>query len=85
MELLDRVRVVVALGRLAFDVYLSVLKDRGAIGSRAGFVFGHGRVHRLEPVLISSFHPSQQNTSTRRLTTPMLVSVFRRARQILVS
>ena len=77
--------MVVALGKIAFDVYLSILRDRGVIRSRAPFVFGHNRVHRVaqgSPVLISSYHPSQQNTSTGKLTEKMLLDVFRRAKKL---
>ncbi|MGH9674108.1 MAG: uracil-DNA glycosylase, partial [Bryobacteraceae bacterium] len=59
IDLLKRVRVVVALGRIAFDVYLSLLRDRGIIVSRAPFAFGHNVAHPLSPALISSYHPSQ--------------------------
>ena len=85
LDLLPDVRVVVALGKIAFDVYLSVLRDRGVIRSRAPFVFGHNRVHRMapgQPVLVSSYHPSQQNTSTGKLTEKMLLDVFRRAKKL---
>jgi uracil-DNA glycosylase family 4 len=88
LESLARVQVVVALGKIAFDVYLSILRDRGIIKSRAPYVFGHNRVYRIapgSPVLISSYHPSQQNTSTGKLTEKMLLDVFRRARKILNS
>lgn len=84
LELLPGVRVVVALGRIAFDVYLSVLQDRGLIRSRAAFVFGHNREHRTAPglpLLISSYHPSQQNTATGRLTETMFRRVFDLARK----
>ncbi len=84
LELLRWLKVVVALGRVAFDVYLSILRDRGLIARRSGFVFAHDREHRTgdgQPLLISSYHPSQQNTLTGRLTEPMLLSVFRRARR----
>jgi len=84
LELLRNLRAVVALGRIAFDAYLDVLKDRGAIASRAAFAFGHDREFRIPgglPVLISSYHPSQQNTSTGKLTEKMLLDVFRRARR----
>ena len=84
MELLPNVKVVAALGRIAFDAYLDILKSRGAIRSRAEFAFGHNRQFRTaegQPVLISSYHPSQQNTSTGRLTEKMLRDVFRRARR----
>ena len=82
LELLRNLKVVVALGKIAFDVYLDVLKTRGAIGSRAAFVFGHDLEYRPAPgypILISSYHPSQQNTSTGKLTEKMLTDVFRRA------
>jgi len=83
LNLLRRVKVVVALGRVAFDSYLSVLQTRGLIRSRAAFAFGHNRVFETapgQPLLISSYHPSQQNTSTGKLTEEMLAAVFRRAR-----
>jgi uracil-DNA glycosylase family 4 len=83
LDLLRDVRVVVALGRIAFDTYLAILRDRGAIASRSAFEFAHNRAHDLGPglpVLISSYHPSQQNTSTGKLTAAMLRAVFARAR-----
>jgi uracil-DNA glycosylase len=84
LALLSNVRVVVALGKLAFDNYLAVLKQEGRIASRAAFVFGHDLEYRPakdSPLLIASYHPSQQNTSTGKLTEPMLIDVFRRARR----
>jgi len=86
LDLLPRVRVVVALGRIAFDTFLGILRDRGGIASPpSSFVFGHGRTHRLEQglTLIASYHPSRQNTSTGRLTEGMFRTVFRSARRIL--
>ena len=85
---LPKVQVVVALGKIAFDVYLSILRDRGIIKSRAPYVFGHNLVYRIapgSPVLVSSYHPSQQNTSTGKLNEKMLLDVFRRARKIMNS
>ena len=73
-------KVVVCLGRLAFDTYLSVLQGEGRIASRSAFRFEHGGMHALTPLLISSYHPSQQNTSTGRLTREMLHGVFASAR-----
>ncbi len=84
LDLLPRLRVVVALGKIAFDVYLSILKDRGVIRSRSPFAFGHNLRHSTgpdQPLLISSYHPSQQNTSTGKLTLTMLREVFAGARQ----
>jgi len=87
LDLLPNVKAVVALGRVAFDNYLGILQSRGLVRSRAAFAFGHNRVFEIgpgQPVLISSYHPSQQNTSTGKLTEEMLVAVFQRARKILV-
>jgi uracil-DNA glycosylase family 4 len=84
LELLPRVRVVVALGRIAFDAYLSFLCDRGVIRSRSAFGFAHNSEHVTapgQPLLIASYHPSQQNTSTGKLTAKMLKDVFLRARR----
>jgi uracil-DNA glycosylase family 4 len=84
LDLLKEVRVVVALGKIAFDVYLSILRDRGVIRSRSAFVFGHSASFEMgpgQPLLISSYHPSQQNTSTGRLTEEMLREVFLKASQ----
>jgi uracil-DNA glycosylase family 4 len=85
LDLLKGLRAVVALGRIAFDTYLGILRDRGVIRTRAAFSFGHDREHRIEgsPVLISSYHPSQQNTSTGKLTAAMLRAVFDRARHLI--
>jgi len=85
LDLLPHVRVVVALGKIAFDSYLDVLKARGAIFSRAPFPFGHNRDYSTAPGyprLIGSYHPSQQNTSTGKLTEEMLLGVFRKARHL---
>ena len=84
LDALTNVKVVVALGKIAFDTYLDLLKSGGAIRSRAPFVFGHDREFVTAPglpLLISSYHPSQQNTSTGKLTEKMLRDVFRRARR----
>ncbi len=86
LELLRNLKVVVALGRLAFDIYLTILRDQGKIARRSDFVFGHNQEHHTgpgQPVLISSFHPSQQNTSTGKLTEAMFRAVFLRARRLL--
>ena len=88
LDFLKRVRVVVALGRVAFGVYLSILRDRGLIATCGAFEFAHDREHPMPqglPRLISSYHPSQQNTSTGRLTLPMLTSVFRHARLLFLN
>jgi uracil-DNA glycosylase family 4 len=84
LDLLKRVKVVVALGRVAFEVYLGILQDQGKIARRSAFVFGHDAAHETgpgQPLLISSYHPSQQNTSTGKLTEAMFRAVFQRARR----
>ena len=86
LDLLSGVRVVVALGRLAFDQYLGILRARGRIARKSAFVFAHNSLHVIVPGrlwLIGSYHPSQQNTSTGRLTDRMLLAVFERARALL--
>ena len=85
LDSLSNLRVVVALGRIAFDNYLATLAERGIGLRRSALPFGHGTEHSISqgaPVLIASYHPSQQNTSTGRLTAEMLRDVFRRAREL---
>jgi uracil-DNA glycosylase family 4 len=86
MDVMPTVRVVVALGRFGFDAYLGILQDRGAILKRSLYGFAHAAVHRLPPplpVLIASYHPSQQNTQTGKLTPEMFDEVFRKAKEVL--
>lgn len=85
IQLLPKLKVVVALGKLAFDSYLAILKSERHIATRAAYRFGHDVQQDLGPglpVLLSSYHPSQQNTSTGKLTEAMLRSVFERARRL---
>ena len=80
---LRHLQAVVCLGKLAWDTYLGYLRDNGQRIRMADYVFGHGAVYaNLEPVLIGSYHPSQQNTSTGRLTAAMLRDVFEIARGV---
>jgi uracil-DNA glycosylase family 4 len=84
--LLKRVKLVVVLGGIALQGYLSILQDSGKIKSRSGFKFGHGAkfvTHAGGPLVLASYHPSQQNTSTGRLTAAMLAEIFHEARRIL--
>lgn len=86
LAILRNVRVIVALGRIALDTYLSVLRDRALIKSRAQFPFAHGaffRTHAHGPLVLACYHPSQQNTSTKLLTHVMLRDIFTRARDLL--
>ena len=88
VELLRNFKVVVALGRVAFDAAL-VACDTPAFGSRESRKvkpsFGHGVEVQLAGarLLIASFHPSQQNTFTGKLTEPMFDSIFARAKEFI--
>jgi uracil-DNA glycosylase family 4 len=81
---LPRLRVVVALGRIAFDGYLNFLIAQGVIDSRRHYPFGHGVEHRLPNgmVLLTSYHPSLRNTNTGRLDKAMFTKIFVRAREL---
>ena len=81
---LKRLRVVVALGRIAFDGYLNYLVSQGVILSRREYLFGHGAQYRMPDgmTLLASYHPSLRNTNTGRLDRAMFTSVFVRARQL---
>ena len=80
--LLPRVRAILALGRIAMEGVLSLLKDEGRVPRRA-FAFGHGVVHDLGGglALFASYHPSQQNTFTGRLTEGAFDAVLRNVRR----
>ena len=84
LDLLREARVIITLGKLAHDAYLDILRSRGLIQSRAPYPFAHNRKHRLPeglPLVISSYHPSQQNTLTGKLTEAMFRRVFESARK----
>jgi uracil-DNA glycosylase family 4 len=83
IELLDRIRVVVALGSFAWDGALRALATLGHRAARPRPPFGHGAeasVGRYS--LLGSFHPSQQNTFTGKLNEEMFDHVFRRAVEV---
>lgn len=85
LDLLDP-RAILALGRMAWDACLELMKSRGFIASRAAYRFSHGAVANLPaglPRLFGSYHPSQQNTQTGRLTDAMFLSVLRQIRTFL--
>jgi uracil-DNA glycosylase family 4 len=84
MRLLSQLRVVVCLGHIAFDGLLSWAQRKGMIASRREFTFAHGAEFSVAKdfKVIASYHPSLQNTNTGRLTRPMFLDVFTRARRL---
>ena len=84
LRLLKNLRVIVCLGRIAFDGLLAWTQRTGLLQSRAGYAFAHGAEYKLPNSLavITSYHPSLQNTNTGKLTRPMFLAVFNRAREL---
>jgi uracil-DNA glycosylase family 4 len=79
-------KAVLALGKIAWDAYLEILKQRGVIASRALYKFAHGaeaEVAAEAPRLFGVYHPSQQNTQTGRVTPAMYAAVLRRIQRFL--
>lgn len=87
LKLMPRLRVVLTLGRIAFDGFFRAQADRGLPPPRPRPAFGHGAEFVPwgpdGPVVVASFHPSRQNTNTGRLTREMWHGVFGRARELL--
>ena len=83
MRLLTNLRVVVCLGRIAFDGLLAHAMRMGRVTTRKGFDFAHGAEYELPGglIVIASYHPSLQNTNTGKLTRAMMLDIFRRARK----
>ena len=83
---LPRVRIVVALGRIAFDAYLQLLKSQGLV-VRPKPAFEHGLAHTLPngQMIVGCYHPSRQNTNTGKLTPSMIRVVFQRVARALAT
>ena len=81
--LMRNLQGTVALGKIGFDAIVRFYLEQGWIASRRGLRFSHGAHYRIPgaPFIIASYHPSQQNTFTGRLTMEMLEGVFRAARE----
>ena len=84
LEGLKGLRVVVALGRIGFEAYLNFLMRRKLIARKREYEFRHGAEYVLADgrVLLASYHPSNQNTQTGKLTKEMFQKIFKRARQL---
>ena len=84
IKLLPRVKVVVALGRIGFEAYLNYLKRAGLLKSKKPYLFQHGAHYAMPDgkVLLASYHPSNQNTQTGKLTKAMFRKIFQEARRL---
>lgn len=81
---LKRVKVVVALGRIGFEAYLNHLKRSGFAIAKKDYVFAHGAHYKMPDGrwLLASYHPSNQNTQTGKLTKEMFREIFITARKL---
>lgn len=84
LALLPRARVFVALGSLAYQALIKTLRLQPGFHRFTFPAFGHDRAVELPDgrSIVCSYHPSQQNTFTRRLTRPMFLAVFRHAKKL---
>ena len=84
MEGLKKLKVVVALGKIGFDAYLNYLKRQGRLERRAAYLFKHGAQYAMPDgkTLLASYHPSNQNTQTGKLTRPMFAEIFKEAARL---
>lgn len=81
---LKRLKVIVALGKIGFDAYLNHMTRQGTIERKTGFIFQHGAKYEMPDrrVLLASYHPSNQNTQTGKLTRAMFLEIFKEAAKI---
>ena len=81
---LRNIKVIVALGRIGFDAYLNYLKRRGQLHGKKDYRFAHGATYRMPDgkILLASYHPSNQNTQTGKLTRQMFVRIFKEAARL---
>jgi uracil-DNA glycosylase family 4 len=84
IEGLKKVKIVVALGKIGFDAYLNYLKGRGLLASKGLYEFRHGAHYEMPDgtILLASYHPSNQNTQTGKLTRKMFVEIFKQAARL---
>jgi uracil-DNA glycosylase len=84
LDALHRVKVVVVFGRIGWDAYLNYLRRKGRITSKKAYAFRHGASYDMPggSILLVSYHPSQQNTLTGKLTRDMFLKVFQLAARL---
>jgi uracil-DNA glycosylase len=85
LALFRQAKVIIALGKIAFDSFLAAYQENGAVLPKPRPKFGHGVAVNLAcgQLLLCSYHPSQQNTFTGKLTRPMFQAIFDQARAAL--
>ena len=81
---LKNLKVIVALGKIAFDAYLNYLKRSGKLSARKDYIFKHAAAYKMPDgrTLLASYHPSNQNTQTGKLTRVMFVNIFKEAARL---
>lgn len=81
---LARLRVIICLGKIAFDGFIAHLVRTRQLERRGPLQFGHGAEYEIpgNRWLLASYHPSLQNTNTGKLTEPMFLRIFMRAREL---
>jgi uracil-DNA glycosylase family 4 len=84
LERLTDVRVIIALGRIAFEAYLNYSVQKKLIARKRDYEFRHGAEYSMPGgrVLLATYHPSNQNTQTGKLTKDMFQRIFQRAREL---
>jgi uracil-DNA glycosylase len=86
IRLLEKVEVIVALGKIAFDSSLKLFREQGYDISRHSF--GHAKVFKMSenlPWMVASYHPSRQNTQTGRLTSDMFAEIWEIVNRLLIN
>jgi uracil-DNA glycosylase len=76
--------VIVALGKIGFDAYLNYLKRSGKLTTKQPYIFQHGAGYKMPDgkTLLASYHPSNQNTQTGKLTRQMFAQIFKQAARL---
>ncbi len=81
---LTSARVIVTLGKIAFDAYLNSLTRVGKLKNKMGLIFQHAAKYKMSDgrTLLASYHPSNQNTQTGKLTREMFLRIFKEAARL---
>ena len=84
LEGLKNLKVIVAMGKIGFDTYLNYLKRHSLLKNRGSFLFQHAARYKMPDgrILLASYHPSNQNTQTGKLSRLMFVQIFKDAARL---